>query len=91
VSDTKQVTVQRAGGTSSVPAEIIEGETADQLARLAAPALGLPEDGLYHLLLNGEQMKGDVFKAVKDGDVLTLAPQTTGGLLTVDRVARDQP
>ena len=79
MADTKQVTVQRAGGTSSVPAEIIEGETADQLARLAAPALGLPEEGLYHLLLNGAQVKGDVYKAVKDGDTLTLAPQTTGG------------
>ena len=79
MSETKRVTVQRAGGTSSVPAEIIEGETADQLARLAAPALGLPEDGLYHLLLNGSQVKGDVFKVAKDGDTLTLAAQTTGG------------
>lgn len=81
MSDMKRVTVQRAGGTSSVPAELIEGETADQLAKLAAPALGLPEDGLYHILLNGAQVKGDVFKEVKDGDTLTLAPQTTGGVV----------
>ncbi|MGH2531797.1 MAG: hypothetical protein ACRDJW_05770 [Thermomicrobiales bacterium] len=79
MASTKTVTVQRAGGTAAVEAELIEGETAEQLARLAAPQLGLSEDGLYQILLNGELVKGDLFKVVKEGDTLTLAQQTTGG------------
>ncbi len=82
MSDTKRVTIERAGGTSSVATEIIEGETIQQLARLAAPSLGLPEAGEYHVLVNGAPITGDLYKAIKDGDKLTLAAQTTGGQIT---------
>ena len=80
--DIKKITVLRAGGTASTSAEVIPGETVDQLIKLVAPALGLPETGTYQLLGgNGSPIEGDVFKAVSEGEKVQLAQIGTGGLL----------
>ena len=78
--DIKNITVLRAGGTASVEADVIPGETVDQLIKVVAPPLGLPESGTYQLLgANGSPITGDVYKAVNAGDKVQLAPIGTGG------------
>jgi hypothetical protein len=80
IMDIKKITVFRAGGTASVEAEIIPEETVDQLIRLVAPKLGLPEDETYQILgANGSPITGTLYKAVKAGDTVTLARIGKGG------------
>jgi len=78
--ETKRVTIMRAGGTASAEAELIPGQTVEQLIRLVAPELGWPPEGSYQLVgPDGTQITGDVYKAVKSGDKLTLAQIGVGG------------
>jgi hypothetical protein len=78
--DIKKITVLRAGGTASTEADVIPDETVDQLIKLVAPLLGLPENDTYQLLgANGSPITGDVYKAVNAGDKVQLARIGTGG------------
>lgn len=80
MADSKTVTVMKPGGGSSAVMEIVPGDNAVQVCTLVAPQLGEPPDGRFQLLgANKEPIMGDVYKAVKDGDILTLASTQFGG------------
>lgn len=81
MAESKKVTVFRAGGTASVEeVDVFLGDTVEQLITLVASQLGLPAQGNYRLLgPDGNQITGDVYKAVKEGDKLTLAQVDIGG------------
>lgn len=80
MNDSKKVTIVRAGGTASVEVEIFPSDKVEQLCTLVAPQLGLPAEGSYQLLgPDGNPIQGDLYKAVKAGDKLTLAQIGQGG------------
>jgi len=80
MNEYKNITICRAGGTAMLDIEIIPGETVDQLIPIVARDLGLDENGVFEILSpNGSPLKGDLFKQIKEGDNLTLAPLNTGG------------
>ncbi len=80
MSEAKKVTIVRAGGTASAEVEIFPSDSVEQLITLAAPHLGLPADGSYQLLgSDGKPITGDLYKAVRAGDRLTLAQIGQGG------------
>lgn len=80
MAEGKRVTIMRAGGVASQEFEVMPGDTAEQLCVMVAPQLGLPETGSYRLLgPDQNQITGEVYKAVKEGDKLTLAPVGVGG------------
>lgn len=80
MNEYKKITVSRAGGSAMVETDIIPGETKEQLILLVASSLGLDENGQYALLgPNGNELHGDLFKQLKEGDKLILAHVDTGG------------
>lgn len=80
MEDTKRINVVRAGGTASTEVAILPGDNVEQLCTLAAPELGLPPDGSLQLHgPDGNPIKGDLYKVVKDGDTFTLVHTGVGG------------
>jgi hypothetical protein len=77
----KKVTVYDPNRTKSVPAEVIPGETAEQLLTAAVPALGLDESA-KHSLIGPDKValpaNADVYKAVKDGGELMIGEERKG-------------
>jgi hypothetical protein len=81
MNDSKKVTIVRAGGTASVEVDIFPTDKdIGQFCTVVAPHLGLPPDGSYQLLgPDGNPIQGDLYKAVRQGDKLTLAQLGQGG------------
>jgi len=80
MNENKTITISRIGGTAEATVNIIPGETVDQFIPLAAKDLGLDEKGSYFLLgHNKNELTGDLFNQVKDGEKVTLAHRDTGG------------
>jgi len=80
MDENKTIKVSRVGGSVDSKVNIIPGETVDQFIPMAARDLGLDENGSYYLLgQNQNELSGDLYKQVKDGDSLTLAQKDTGG------------
>lgn len=80
MAQSKTVTIFKAGGTASVQVPIIAGETPDQVYTAVASHLGLPANGEYRLLgPDNNQIIGDIFKRVSDGDKLSIAIVGEGG------------
>ena len=80
MEEKKKVTIVRAGGTSSTEVDIFPSDTVAQIITLVAPRLGLPAEGSYQLLgSDGNPITGNLYKAIRDGDKLTLAPVGEGG------------
>lgn len=77
----KNVKIELAGGVASADATILPEDTLDQVIITAAKEFGLPQNGTYHLLGpdNKPIMEQNIFKVVKENDVLTLAPIGQGG------------
>jgi hypothetical protein len=78
--DSKRITVLKAGGTASIPVEIIPDETVDQLIQAVAPRLGFPEDGIFLLFsATASPITGNVYDAVSAGEKVTLFHLEKGG------------
>ncbi|MEN3335188.1 MAG: hypothetical protein V7641_4553 [Blastocatellia bacterium] len=76
----KRVTILRAGGVASTELYLMPGDTAEQLCTMVAREFGLPEGGTYRLLgADGNQITGEVYNVVKEGDKLNLAQIGEGG------------
>ncbi|MCC3440242.1 MULTISPECIES: hypothetical protein [unclassified Microcoleus] len=76
----KKITVVKGGGTASTEVVVYPGDSADNLIALVTEPLGLPKEGRYLLQgVNETAITGDVYKAVNEGDKLTLYQPGTGG------------
>lgn len=80
MAEGKMITVQKPGGSSYTEIEVFPGDSVAQVCTMVAPELGLPAAGDNQLVgPDQNRIEGDVYKAVKPGDVLTLIHKGVGG------------